>query len=494
MSRLQTDELLDRQDELLEDLEDEIGVHLIDDVSSWLGTDITIAILDLDTDVPEWVLLAQISDRDAAFNFVEDLSDYVEDEFRTDADADSYRGADILVFEDESMAIGLTDKYLLFSDGENTLKGMIRNLEAPPSRPLAEMDAFITAQQSVPAKRVAFLFVQTEEIVDSLAESIDPFGDQHTTMQQIRRNVPDYAAGAISFVEEGIRLDFVAETPSEVLEFLSSDSEPTLRSPKAVPEDTLALFSHADIKGIWDLIMETLEDTDPTVAEDIERAMQDFEYETGIDVEEDLLEPLTGELAIALLFSSLDFTALEFGDSIIQDDVGRIDALLLLGVDDGERVEQTFDDFAAIMKDEGAQFYRNRLGDYTAMTVDMSDLLDEGYRLEPGYMVTEDWALIGTTFESMETFYDVMTGTTDSLGSEVKFQRVTDLIDDPIHELVYINVAGVMETVEDALDSETRSNYRRDVKPFVEPLDIFLLATSTTATEVRVTTILTLLE
>ena len=72
-SRLQTDALAEKRDELLEQVEDETGIHFLDDVTTWLGTDISFAILDADMDKIEWVLLVQVSDRESAAYFVRDF-------------------------------------------------------------------------------------------------------------------------------------------------------------------------------------------------------------------------------------------------------------------------------------------------------------------------------------------------------------------------------------------------------------------------------------
>ena len=72
---LRSDDFMDEEDDLLDDVEDETGIHPLDDVTSWLGTDVTFALLDLDEDedLIEWTLMVQISDRDEAHDFVDKL-------------------------------------------------------------------------------------------------------------------------------------------------------------------------------------------------------------------------------------------------------------------------------------------------------------------------------------------------------------------------------------------------------------------------------------
>ena len=390
------------------------------------------------------------------------------------------------IADDEPMAIGLTDEYLLVADGEDTLTDMIRNLESPPSRSLADTEDFIAARELVPAKRVAFLFVQVEDLLDAAEDVTDLYdfvGDEAAMRRQVRRNTPKYAAASTSFVEKGIRIDVVAESPSGVLVL---DSESQLRSPEVVPADTLALVSGGGVQEIWEWYVDAIGGFDSYTADEFDRALRDFEDETGVDVEDDLIDRMSGEIAVAVLSSDLTLEGLNIGEP------QSIDALLLAGVEDGRRVEKAFDDIADFAEEEGIEFDRERLGDYEAVTMDLDDSLFDDVGLEPGYVVTEDWAVVGSTLESLEAFHDAATGVTDSLSSAPKFTRLMDMIPSPIHLLFYADIGGIMDAVEDALDAETRRDYRRNVEPFVEPLDAFLLTALTTEEEMRVTAVLTL--
>ena len=57
---------------------------------------------------------------------------------------------------------------------------------------------------------------------------------------QARGNAPVYVAASASFIDNGIRFDLVGEPSSEAFAFDVGDR---LRSPGALPADTLALLS-----------------------------------------------------------------------------------------------------------------------------------------------------------------------------------------------------------------------------------------------------------
>ena len=123
----------------MDEVEDDTGIHFLDDTGDWLGTDLTFVLLDLDYDdwgdpIPEWVGLIQVADRDLASDFLDDLLDYLEDELYTEFDSDDYRDADIFVASDEPIAFGLNDDYMVIGDSEDTVTDTLRNLEEPPSK------------------------------------------------------------------------------------------------------------------------------------------------------------------------------------------------------------------------------------------------------------------------------------------------------------------------------------------------------------------------
>ena len=483
MSLLETDDFLDWKDDTLDDIEDDTGIHFLDDIMSWLGGEVSFALIDVREDDVEWVLLAEVGDRENAVDFLKDLVDYLEVQNSADFDRDEYRGADVWIDDDESLAaFGVTDEYLFAADSEDSLRDIIRNLESPPVRSLADEQVFIEARESLSSQRVAFLFIQTEDILGAVGDTVDLLGAGDDRMRQVRRNTPEYVAASISFIKKGIRFDLAARTPpSEAFDW---DAETPLTAPDVVPADTLALYSSVGMREVYDAAI----DEESSMAEVLEDSLRSFEDETGIDIRGDLADQLTGEIALSLLSS--DLAVDESGGW----ERGGIHALLLAGIDDEQRVKQALDGLASLVEEEAFDVDRESLGHYEAVTVNLGDVLLSGIDWQPGYLVTEEWAVGGSTFKSLEAFNDATTGKTDSLRSADKFARLMDLAPNPIHTLFYVDIAGILEGVEDVLDYDTRSDYRRNVEPFVEPFDALLTTASITDEEIRITTFITLRE
>ena len=483
IDRLQTDDFLDRRDDLLDDAEDETGIHLLDDVTSWIGTDVSLALLDAGPDRLEWVLLAQVNDRESAVDFIDDLADFLEGELNTEFVADRRRGVDLWV-TGEDLAVALTGEYMLMADSEDTIDEMLDNLESPPSRPLGDSRAFLEARESLPAERVMFMFVQAEDVLETLVDAVGLYEEEEEeVLRQAQRNTPEYVAASASFVDNGIRFELVGETPSRAF---TLDGVNRLNSPEALPMDTLVLFSAVGVDQAWEELRDSIENLDPDSQNDFEGFLEDVEDELGVDLERDVIDALTGEVAFALLPSDLGGF---LGGSPAS---GVVEGLLLAGVRDARSIMNALDTFADALEDEGFDIDRDSLGEYEVVTTRADDILGGDY--EPGYVVTEEWAVVGSNFDGLEVFYEAVSGETGTLGSKAEFRELTEAVPEPLHYLLYADIAGVLEMVEDALDDETAKEYRQEVKPLVDQLSAFMLAVSVTDAEIRLSATLTLHE
>ncbi len=476
-----TDAFEEARDQAFDEIDDGIGVHFRDDVLPWLGDEISWTLLDIDSDQPDWVLLAHVRDHAAALDFVEDLLAFYENEDDTVFETGAARGADIWIAEDGSSALGLTDHYLIVSGDEDTVRDMVRNLESPPARPLAGDEVFIAARQSVPRERVMFAFARTGPIVDALAVLTDPLGDQLGVLGDVDAGVGDYVAASASFISHGVRVDLVAPDPSETFVL---DDDGGLKSLGVLPEDTLLLFATRGIGEIWDEFDQSFAGLG-----EIDQLLEGFDEQIGIEID-DIIESLTGEIAVAVLPSDLEGVFFG-GDSEDGPPTPSINALLLVGAAETEAIERALGGLMVLLGVLGFDIDRSSLGDYEIVSARPAQPRDF-IGLEPGYIIAEDWVTVGTTLESLEAFHETVSGTATPLSSASEFARMTNLLSGPLHSVVFVDIAGIAAMVEDALDDGTLEDYNRDARPFIEPFSAFLMASSTTDDAVRSTMVLTL--
>ena len=123
------------------------------------------------------------------------------------------------------------------------------------------------------------------------------------------------------------------------------------------------------------------------------------------------------------------------------------------------------------------------------------DQVDESLgEYKPSYVVMDNWAAVGSTLESLDLLHDSTSGDADSLDDNAEFRRVFDASAFPVHYFVYANVFALVEAIDDALEGNDRKTFRKDARPYVQNLSAFLLTTSITPQEVRMSTILTAVE
>ena len=514
LSLLETDGFIEARDDLLEAAEEETGVHFLDDIEPWLGTDITLALFDGDDKALPWAALVQVADRDAAFGFVEDLAAYLEDEAEAKVGRRARMGADLWVWEqeEESLAVGLTDDYLIAGDSEDRVADMVRALASPPAVSLAQDPDFAKAQESLPAERVMFLFARTDWGWDDLQGVADDFGaqsglegitdgfgaqsalegiteglgdqsglegiteglDLQSMLEGVADEIPAYLAASMSFIDKGMRLDMVLDTPSGAWDF---DLGSGLRSPQALPDDTLLLLAGGGLTEVWGQGQESSQQEELLGA--MTELLEGLTEGSGIDVEQDIFNSLTGEVALALLPSSI---------RLAQDwtPTGALEAVLLMGVREPGGIERALDKALGLMTEDSAiEVDRVPLNGYQAVTLPLDDadipLVDR-----PGYVVTDDWVVVGSTFDSLERSHQAASGSTGSLRSSAEFAKLADTLPDPLHFLAYADIAGLAENIEEALPSDQRADYDEALR-YLDPFSALLLAISATDEATRLT-------
>lgn len=488
---LRTDDFTERiEDDLLEEIEDETGIHPLDDITVWLGTDITFVLLDLDDDSVEWVLMAQVKDQDEAFDFAEELREYLEDELYTEFDEDEIGDADVWIADDEDLVIGLTEDYLMLADSENTLEDTLDNIDSPPARPLAEDEQFIAAREALPEGRVMFVYAQIEDSLEEIKDIVGPLDDGDSVWNWASNNTPEFVAASLSFIDKGMRFDVVSEAASRSL---SLDSERNLRSAEAVPDDTLFLLSYAGVTEAWEELREALEESDPWAAEDFDRFMDDLEDETGVDLQRDVIDSLAGEVSLAIMPGDVTVPADEAGLDVIES--LSLDALVLASLEDPRGIEEALKSLTGWIEDQGYDTNSDSIGGYEAVTLPLDQFDDDVLGdFETGYLITSDWLALGSSLESLESFHDVAEGDTDSLGSSGKYSSLSDLAPSPLHFFMYADIAGIVDMIVDGLGEDELDDYEDDVRPYVENLGAFMVASSLTDERWHFTAALTLKE
>ena len=208
----------------------------------------------------------------------------------------------------------------------------MRRIEPPPERPLAEDPDFIEAQESLPRERVMFMFAQTEDLRDFQDESVG-LVDTRTALGSMEDSMPDYVAASASFINRGISLDIVSDFPASTSNFSFGSG---ITSPHALPSDALFFMAGTGVNDAWGEGRDSLRDADPELLDALDEVLDDLKQETGIDLQQDIIDALSGEVALALLPSDI---------SIDHDGTssGPIEVLALAGITGRKRIADPLD-------------------------------------------------------------------------------------------------------------------------------------------------------
>ena len=481
------------RDELLGELDEETGIDFPDDLMSWIGTDATLVVLEADEDETVWIMMAQVADADEAEDFAETLRSYFEDQLFEEFEEDEDDGLRMWVPEDEEddleerVAIGLSEEYLFIADTGDTIEDMMDNLGSPPDSPLSESALFIEAQQSLPQDRFIFAFAQNEGPVTAstqiaMEELFNLYG-LDLWYEFVDDNSPDYVAASASFIDNGLRFDVVADNPFRGLAIAQQNGLDTL---EMLPEDTLLVVSSTGGQELWKETFGSLEDANPRTDEDLQELFEDVEEVFDLDFENDLIDSLASEVAVAFLPSDLR--------QVRGDLAGTLESVLLIGPGAPDDIADALEDSVDFAEDEfSMDFDQDSIGEYEATLMDVDGFSQwEGY--EFGYLVTEEWVAVGSTKDSLESFHSVAYENEPNLRESGNFAEFSSLIPDTVHMLAYADLQAILNLVEGALDEYDQEDYQEEWKPWVESLDRVLIVGSVSETDVRFTSAVTVID
>ena len=465
----------ENRDDWIDMLKDETGIDFKDDVLPWLGPEIAVGVIDVFDDAKPLVVIGT-TDNDATEGMLEDLIDYLEDSLDQKFERDSYHDFPIYSNEDRytweaDQHYALINGYILFSTDLEVIEDAISLTESLGAS-LADDEDFKTAQKSVPSKRVSFLFADIDSMYRHYMETASS-GQEEEILAYLRDRTPETVAMSTSFIDNGFRIDFYADNP------LGSTFEPgrnEVKSAEIFPSDTLAMISLNNPRSFWDSTMDALGQNEDLLGE-FEEALEEFQYEFGLDVERDIFSWMTGELAIALLPSDINLD--RYGDV-----EGTVDVVAVFETDDAEKVDEVLGVIHDILEDEGFYFKRSSMREHDVTLLD-GEPFGEFY--SPGYTFLPDFLVIGSNKEVLTNIIDTYEGEGSSLREDKGYSQLQPNLEGEQIIQMYFNLEEIREMVLDLLDCSDRATYRREIASFVEPLDSLAITSTITDETSRLT-------
>ena len=423
-----------------EDLDDDIGLTIEDDVLPWIGTNMGIGLLELDVEaidqgeVPQLIFAATIRDIDLADQFIEDLIDAIEDETGNDVDDDEYSG--VLVFEvdsdfdDERLAFGRSDEIFFLAANIDVLEEAI---DAQQGENLADVAEYQDTVADLPGDR-ALTFYMSGEALENTFQAAEESGDLEGFDSDVIEDLGLIGVGMSAMITpEGIRLDFVGnyEGLSEEQQALVEAQTDNIATAEFLPESTFVFMVGQRLDLAWQYGLDSLEQTGLN-EDDMDEAMDLFDDMFGFNPSDDLMPLLDGEYSIAVLDSDEGIIAEQF-----DTDLG---AVIMVGSSSGEELVGIVEDFTDGLEDQEFNVDDSANDDVTIYEVE-----DPSGELIGAYGLSEEYLIFSTSSESIENLFAGESNLADS----DKYRNVWSAFPRGTVPVMYVDVEGLLASLED---------------------------------------------
>ena len=459
-----------------DEFEDETGIDFETGVMPWIGPEFSVGVLDADWRNEELLLAGMVGvrDEDAADAFFRDWLEYMESEEHTEFHDDTYLDFDIVVSEDGTQAYALTDDWLVFATGERGLEDILARLEGDEEDSLASNEDFMEARSQLTERRFASVYVSLVEAQDLLEDVWDEvFGASAAGWTGLEAT--NWVAASAGVAEAGLVMEVAAPTGIEyplqvadlddpagllgddTLGFIAATFDPDVDRWRGAMRryqigDVLSPDEIDGLRGIIDTLPSEFAssggvrlDEDDGLDVLLDLGLTVGGAMSGMDLEDDLLDHLGGEIIVAVGDVDLDGTPESLEKS-------TVDAVVMVSYRDGRKYDlaDTIDDaverFAAFLDLDINT--RNVGADDRAVVFDLGDLGHDDLRYRPGYVLHEGYLTLGSTVRSLEGVVERQNGDGGTLSSDAEYLRALRLLPEKRQFMGYVDLHGIIQQLD----------------------------------------------
>lgn len=408
------EEFDETRDKLLGDLVSEVGLDFERDVRSWLGNEVALVVLaPEDGRPPTFVVLVHTTDTSRARAAMDKAAG--DDDFDT-----VYRIVE--------------DFVVLAEDGNERGLDAIERQAGKDDAGLARSERFTTYVDQLAGDRLVLAWVDVRAVVESVDELGEvPGFDVAGLLNRTGPAAIDVHAEHDAVVMQGVAKPF--------LEATGGRAELTA----ALPARTLGAFTFFNLGTTIDAVLSVVGGGD---------AEAEIERETGIDVREDILSWMEGEVVLV-------------GGAVPE---GRSfpDFALVVAPSDRGKAQRGLERVRAALRDRmGLELEERRVAGATAYVV--PEPFTPG--IQPAMALFEDRFVLANSPEYLEA---LAKDSSPGFASTSAYEATIGEGADRTALQMVIHLDAVREALEEALlgnaPSEDRAEYEREVKPNLEPL------------------------
>jgi hypothetical protein len=454
-------EVEDAMDDFLGQMEDELGMSYEDDIKPWLGPELAVGIASLQNALiggePVVIIAAGTRDKKASDVFLEEMLEYLE-AAGYDIGDEVYQKVDYYVAEPENewetpLILGTVKRFVILTMDEDAMQDVIDAAKGK-SDSLADNERYTKLVGALPGGAVACAFFNIGDLIEvglqGFEEGLETPGLDLPSKTTDQLEAFQAVGLALDLTREGIQFDFAATFDPDALSPEMLDSLQAKASAnrilKRVPDDALGFLSGQNLAAVWKSALASLKE-----APDVEQQLGDFGDQMGLDLDEELLNWLPGEYAVALLEAKGVADVPAGGFAVFE-------------IDDREEAEDALEDILGAVKEFAyLEFNEQDIGGVEMQVVVDPD--SEGVIL--GYGFTDKHLVIGFTEDALAA------AAGDDIGpivADETFKKVQKHLPSKTGGYLYVNVEAALRLAYKNMPDMERKEFDESARPFLEPI------------------------
>jgi hypothetical protein len=392
--------------------------------------------------------------------------------------AEKYRDTDIRTYNTGSVEI-----YFSFLGGTSTaavamdtkpVKALIDELKN--NKGLKEDTNFKFLSGKVPAERVATLYVNLDEIHKSVQTVLPDFdsngignllGGLFKLNGALLLSISGQDNGAqIDIASQGLTLDWgklIFGSSTSLRANINPNAHPDSSTLNDIPADSFAFLAGSDLKTLLMSILDSLQQSAPEQATQLEKTTQSF---LGLGLRDDIVPLLGGDYAISA--SAYDMRTLSVPPLVAQLKLSEADRSN--AADAIKRAAESFTNGGAQLFDIGGEIFYPVTPDTPPVTI-IGTLSDQAM-----LVTAENTALAKVRAENLASGRGKGFGTTD------KWRSISSQLPDKSNLIGYLDVTTLREMSEQSMNQQQKGVYDQMAAPFLRPLKYILLGSVTDPT------------
>lgn len=435
----------DAAEVLQQNLPADFDLDLRQDVLPWIGREVSLAVVPREYSSPSLIMTAVTRNRDASNAFLEELRSEMEEQ-GVEFDENTYRGiqvTEITSYSGSPLAYATVNGMVVVASDGETLRASIDAAEEGHASTLYGRKDFRKVLKDLPANRMGYIYLDWSSLMgptlDELEEAAGiPLGPE----------VVEDTALAMSLRKDGLRFDFRTQFDTRSLSGVESDWLSQSANPRkvadAAPDESILYLSGQNLP----LALESF------AGLGLYEIFEEIEYETGVDLEDDILDELRGEYA---------WVVAPDRRGLWGDEMTPIGLLLLVEVDNRRQFQEDLEDAADSLTMAGGVYaYDDRVDG-----VPVWFLQDDYGEVIIGYGFVDDFIFFASSREMVELAVE---GRASPLSDCRLFQTAVRHLPGKLRGHAYVDVERALTTIYRTMDDFDRGEFNEQIRPYVESI------------------------